>query len=142
MSTPGLLSLTDASLVQSHVLPAAKSLVTQTASIDLGAMHNSSARYQLVDVLLAYPALALAKLPNTSVITYQVIASADPTFATGVVVIGQATQTGVTGTASTPAGALRLKLPADCPEYLAATAATDANGADCSAASMTLSLAF
>ena len=142
MTNPGLLNLQDASLIVSQALPAAHSASVNTANLDVGPLHQLSAHYEQCDLLLSYPALSLAQLPNTSVITYQIQASADPAFGSGVRNLGQATQTGATGTASQPAGQLRSKLPSDCPQYIRAVASTDANGASCAAASVQLQLVF
>lgn len=138
----GVLSVVDQSLLQAGALPAAHSSATATPNIDLGALHGISARNQLVEVMLTYPTLLLAALPNTSVITYVIEASNDATFATGAVTLATVTQTGATGQTSQAGGQIRSKLPSLCGEFLRATATTDANGADCSATSMTLQLMF
>jgi len=138
---PGRPSVLDASLIQSHVLPAAESLETETDPIDIGTLHGISARTELDELVLSYPDLALASLPNGSVITYTIEACASSVFGAEVITLATATQTGATAKASQPGGDLRSKLPSDCPQYVRGTARTDSAGADCSAASMTLQIA-
>jgi hypothetical protein len=139
---PATYQVQDASLSVEHILPANKSLSTDTDGLDLGPLTGISARVEECELLLTYPALLLAQLPNTSVITYTIQASNDPTFETGVEALATTSQTGAAGTASQPGGQLRCKIPTDCGRYVRADATTDVNGADCSAASLTLQIVF
>ena len=140
--SPQSFQVQDAALLQSAALPAAEGAAVHTANVDCGPLTGVSSRQEECEALLTYPALTLAQLPNTSVMTYQIQVSNSATFATGVQVIGTVTQTGATGTASQPGGTLRAKLPSNGGEYLRAVATADANGADASGASMTLQLVF
>jgi hypothetical protein len=134
--------LQDASLKVSHVLPADKSLTTVTTAIDLGLLVGISARPTGCELLAVLPALALAKLPNTSVITHTIEACAATSFASGVRQLGVITQTGATGTDPAAAAELRCRLPSDCPQYVRLKSVTDAAGADCSAVTVSLQLVF
>ena len=141
---PGRPSVQDASLVKSIALPVAVGAPTsvETANLDLGLLHGISMRPENCELLAQYPALTLAQLPNTSVMTYAIQASADPTFATGVRTLGTATQTGKTGTAKQPAGYIRCRVPSDCPEFVQLAVTNDAAAGNASAASASLELVF
>jgi hypothetical protein len=139
---PGQYSVQDASLKQTIALPGAAGTTVNSSNIDLGPLHGISSRPVDFEILVEVPALTLARLPNTSVETYTIEASNDPAFGSGVLILGQTTQTGATGTSSQPAQELRFKVPGTCPEYLRLQIVSDSNGANASAVSASIQLVF
>ena len=89
-------SMTDAALSTTKALPAGATSQTSDP-IDVG-LQTRGTRPAQAELLLSYPALSLAQLPNTKTMTYELLSSpnADMSNPTGQGIL--ATQTGATGT--------------------------------------------
>lgn len=130
----------DALKKETKALPAGAASTT-TDAIDL---ENTSRALQPGDLelLLTYPALALAALPDTKTMSYSIICSAnadlsDPTVIFPNVVV----QTGATANATASGGTFRTRIPSNGARYWGAKA-TGVSTVDGSASEMTLELVF
>ena len=115
-------NLRDAALKITKALPAGAVTVTSDA-IDTG--NKTAWAHQPADVeyLLSAPTLTITELPNTKVITYNIVtgATSDLTSSPTTLIAGCIVQTGATGS-SAAAATYRFKLPAAAQQFVGFTA--------------------
>lgn len=95
----------------------------------------------LVELLITYPALALALLPDTKTMTYTLLGSANSDLSAPTVSLVIKTQTGATGTDPCAGGEIRYKPASDAPRYWGIKA-TGVATVDGSTKSMTIEMVF
>jgi hypothetical protein len=134
-------SLKDAALKFSRALPASTSAVTSSgAGIIDTEVTTAQGTCPIKELLLTYPALTTGQLPDTKVMVYKLIQSANADLSSPSDVYGTAiiTQTGAGG-AGAAGGTKRIKPPSDSLRYLGLVITPSGSGTgDASGATATL----
>jgi hypothetical protein len=135
-----MLNVKDELLKVTKALPAGAATTTSLA-LDTGTSTRGD-QVALMELLLTYPALTLAQLPNTKTMTYDIISSPNADLSSPTVAVaGIAVQTGVTGTDPTVGGTARYRIASNGARYWGCRA-TGIATVDGSASSMTLQMVF
>lgn len=118
----------DVELKETKALPAGAASTTSDA-INLGVSSRGVVPGN-IELLMTYPDLTLAQLPDTKTMTYVLLGSANSDLSSPSVSETIVTQTGATGTDPCPGGTIRRRPPADGPKYwgLKATGVATADG--------------
>lgn len=133
-------NLKDAALKVTKALPAGAASTTSDAINTVKTSRGTQPGD--MELLLTYPALLLAALPDTKTMSYSIVCSDNADLSSPTVIAPNiAVQTGETANASAAGGTFRYRIPADGKAYWGAKA-TGVATVDGSASSMTLELVF
>lgn len=125
--------LADASMRAVKALPNGATSTTSDA-IDVGTSPIDG------EVLIKAPALAVAALPDTKTMTYEIVGSANADLSSPTVLANVIVQTGAGGVGAV-ATENRWKMPSDVPRYIGVKA-TNSGAGNCSASSVTMQILF
>lgn len=130
----------DAALKVTKALPAgAASTTTDGLNTDVSARGEQPGNMEL---LLTYPALTLAELPDTKTMSYSIICSGNADLSSPTVIFPNVVvQTGATANATCPGGEFRIRLPSNGAQHWGVKA-TGVSTVDGSAKSMTAEFVF